>query len=146
MRGRCFDVVVSIDSVYGILDKGHLFRECYRILKRGGRIGFYTRHARKNLSSIGAVHAQTLYSFPLKPYELLLKRAGFQKVSKIDITSEFVQLARRWVEAMYNERRLLEKELGTDTTNGLLNGDIPTNLKLAEMGLMGRAFFKGEKP
>lgn len=77
---------------------------------------------------------------------MFLEQAGFRKISKTDMTEEFVEIARQWVKAMHNKRRLLEEELGKDTTDGLLNGDIPVALKLAEMGFIGRAFFMGEKP
>lgn len=145
-QSEYFDVVISIDSVYGVPDKSRLLRECYRILRRGGRIGFYTLYKRRSFSPITALHARALYWFPLKPYTFLLERAGFRKISKIDMTGEFVEIARRWVKAMHNKRQLLEEELGKDTTDGLLNGDIPIALKLAEMGFIGRAFFMGEKP
>ena len=141
-----FDAIVSIDSIYGIPDKGQLFRECFRVLKPGGRIGFYTLYKRGDFSLIAALNSRALYWFPLKSYNALLWQTGFRRILKIDMTAEFVQLARIWIRAISLKKRLLEKELGKDVTNGLLKGDILVALKLAEAGLIGRAFFYGEKP
>lgn len=62
-QSEYFDVVISMDSVYGIPDKRQLFRECYRILRKGGRIGFYTLYKRRSFSPLTALHVRALYGF-----------------------------------------------------------------------------------
>ena len=103
-------------------------------------------YKRGDFSLIAALNSRALYWFPLKSYNALLWQTGFRRILKIDMTAEFVQLARMWIRAISLKKRLLEKELGKDVTNGLLKGDILVALKLAEAGLIGRAFFYGEKP
>jgi cyclopropane fatty-acyl-phospholipid synthase-like methyltransferase len=141
-----FDAVISIDSVYGVPDKGQLFRGCCRVLKPGGYIGFYTLYERRKISAETAMHARALYWFPLKPYFILLEEAGFKDVLKVDLTKDFVRLAGRWVNAMQENREALEKELGKKTAEGLLTGDIRIAWALAIEGLIGRALFKAQKP
>lgn len=141
-----FDVVVSIDSVYGVPDKTALFCGCYRVLRPGGYLGFYTLYERRKFSAESAMHARARYWFPLQPYSKLLEEAGFKDILKIDLTKDFIRLARRWVKAMQENRVLLEKELGKKMTRGLLAGDIGTAWALATEGYVGRALFKAQKP
>lgn len=143
---RSFDAVISVDSVYGIPDKDQLFHRCYQTLKKGGRIGFYTLYKKKKFSAEASMYAQALYWFPFQPYHYLLKKAGFKDVSKIDLTEDFLEITRRWIKAIQENKELLAEELGKETTEGLLNGDIRIALVLAEKGLIGRALFKGQKP
>jgi SAM-dependent methyltransferase len=142
----CFDAVISIDSVYGISDKSQLFHSCFRVLKHGGYIGFYTLYKKKRISAETAMHARALYWFPLKPYSVLLEEAGFEGVLKVDFTKDLVQLTSRWVKAMQKNREVLERELGKKTAEGLLTGDIRIVWELAKEGLIGRALFRAQKP
>jgi ubiquinone/menaquinone biosynthesis C-methylase UbiE len=141
-----FDVVISIDSIYGVPDKTQLFHGCYRVLKPGSCIGFYTLYERKKFHAETPMHTRALYWFPLKPYSFFLEEAGFKNILKMELTKDFVQLTRRWVKAMQENRELLEKELGKKTAEGLLTGDIRIAEALAEEGLVGRALFKAQKP
>ena len=141
-----FDVVVSIDSVYGVAEKTALFRGCYRVLRPGGYLGFYTLYERRKFSAESAMHARARYWFPLKPYSKLLEEAGFKDVLKIDLTKDFIRLARQWVKAIQENRVSLEKELGKKMTKGLLAGDIRTAWALSTESYVGRALFKAQKP
>jgi cyclopropane fatty-acyl-phospholipid synthase-like methyltransferase len=145
-QDSCFDVVISIDSVYGIPDKSRLLRNCHRVLKPGGYIGLYTLYERRKIFGETAMHTRALYWFPLKPYSVLLKEAGFNNIAKIDFTEDFLNLAGRWVEAIQENKEALEKELGKKTIDGLLTGDIRIAWELGREGLIGRALFKAQKP
>jgi len=140
-----FDVVVSIDSIYGVSDKSAVFRGCYRVLRPGGCLGFYTLYERRKFSAESVMHARARYWFPLQPYSKLLEGAGFKDVLKMDLTEDFIRLAKQWVKAMQENRVLLEKELGKKTTKGLVAA-IGTAWALATEGLVGRALFKAQKP
>jgi cyclopropane fatty-acyl-phospholipid synthase-like methyltransferase len=142
----CFDAVISVDSVYGIPDKTRLFRGCFRVLKEGGYIGFYTLYKRKRFSVDTPMRARALYWFPLKPYSALLEEVGFEGVSKVDFTRDFVRLTSLWVEAMRRNKEALEREMGGETAEGLLTGDIRMVGELAKEGSIGRALFKARKP
>lgn len=140
-----FDVVISIDSVYGIADKTALFRGCYRVLKAGGHLGFYTLYRRREFSAESAMHARASYWFPLQPYSKLLEETGFKDILKTDLTEDFIRLAKQWVKAMQENKMSLDKELGRKTRKSLL-ADIGTALVLGIEGYIGRAFFEAKKP
>jgi len=141
-----FDVVISIDSVYGILDKSALFHGCYRVLRPGGYLGFYTLYKRRKFYAESVMHARALHWFPLQPYSKLLEEADFKDILKMDLTADFVRLAKQWVKAIQENRASLDKELGKKMTKGLLAGDIRTAWALATEGYVGRALFKAQKP
>lgn len=141
-----FDVVVSIDSVYGVPEKTALFHDCYRVLRPGGYLGFYTLYERRKFSAESVMHAQARYWFPLQSYSKLLEETGFKDIFKIDLTKDFIQLAKQWVKAIQENRASLEKELGKKMTKGLLAGDIRTAWALGKEGYVGRALFKAQKP
>ena len=141
-----FDAVVSIDSVYCVPDKTALFLGCYRVLKPGCYLGFYTLYERRKFFAESVMHARARYWFPLRPYSRLLEEAGFKDVSKIDLTEDLIRLAKRWVKTMEENRVSLEKELGEKMTRGFLAGDIRTAWVLATEGYVGRALFKAQKP
>jgi len=141
-----FDVVVSIDSVYGVPEKTALFRGCYRVLRPCGYLGFYTLYERRKFSAESAMHARARYWFPLQPYSKLLEEVGFKDILKMDLTEDFIRLAKRWINTILENRASLDKELGKKITRGLLAGDIRTAWTLATQGYVGRALFKAQKP
>jgi len=141
-----FDVVVSIDSVYAVPDKISLFRACYRVLRPNGYMGFYDLYRRRKFYAESPAYARACFWFPSQPYSKLLEQAGFKGILKIDLTEDFIQLAKRWVKAIQENRASLEKELGKKRTKGLLSGNIVTALSLATEGYVGRALFKAQKP
>ena len=141
-----FDVVVSIDSIYGVPDKTAVFHGCYRVVRPSGYLAFYTLYERRKLSAESTMYARARYWFPLQPYSKLLEEAGFKDILKIDLTKDFIWLAKQWVKAMEENRASLEKELGKKTTKGLLFGDIRTAWALAREGYIGRALFRAQKP
>jgi len=141
-----FDAVVSVDSVYVVPDKISLFRGCYQVLKPGGIIGFYTLVKRRSFPAESAMCARARFWFPSQPYCRLLEEAGLKDILKVDLTEEFIQLARQWLRAIQENRVLLEKELGKKAAKGLLVGDISTAWALAVEGYVGRALFEAQKP
>ena len=141
-----FDVVVSVDSVYGVPEKTALFHGCYLVLRPGGYLGFYTLYKRRKFYGESVMHARARHWFPLQPYSKLLEEAGFKDVLKIDLTKGFIQLAKQWVRAIQENRAALDKEMGKKVTKGLVAGDIRTAWALATEGCVGRALFKAQKP
>lgn len=140
-----FDAVVSIDSVYSVTDKAALFRGCYRALQPSGRLGFYALYKRRELSIESQMHARAFFWLPLQPYSHLLKDAGFKDIVRIDLTENLIQLAKKWVKAVKNNKVTLYKELGANETEGLL-ADFRTAWVLANRGYIGRALFIAQKP
>jgi len=141
-----FDVVISIDSVYGVPEKISLFRGCYRVLRPGGYLGFYTLYRRRKIYAESPMHGRAYFWFPSQSYSILLEQAGYQGILKMDLTEDFIRLAKRWLKAIRENRASLEKELGIKRTKGLLMGDIAIALSLASEGCIGRALYKAQKP
>ncbi|MCX6649855.1 MAG: methyltransferase domain-containing protein [Candidatus Bathyarchaeota archaeon] len=140
-----FDAVIGIDSIYAVLEKSQLFRGCYRVLKPGGYIGFYSVSERRKLSPENPKHTRALRWSTLKPYPVLLEEASFTHISKVDLTKDLIQLASQWVEAMEKNRESLEKEMGKKNVELLIENMRPAWV-LAEEGLLERALFKAQKP
>jgi len=136
--------VVSIDSVYSVADKTVLFRGCYRVLQPSGQLAFYTLYRRREFFGESGMRARARFWFSPQPYSQLLEEAGFRDILKIDLTEDFIRLAKEWVRVMQNNRVALSKELGKKVAKGLL-ADIGTAWVLATEGYVGRALFKAEK-
>ena len=102
-----FDAVFSNDAVCHVPDRGSLLKECYRVLKPGGRIlftdamiisGIVTHEEIAMRSSIG------FYLFlPPGENERLLRESGFDLLSVDDLTESTASISRRWHQA--RERR-----------------------------------------
>jgi len=136
-----FDAVMSIDSVYCIPDRASLFRGCYRVLRPSGYLGIYTLYQRRNLLLENPMHRRAFLWFPSQPYSNLIQRAGFKGLWKIDLTEDLIQLAKRWVDAIKENRGSLEKEMGAARA-----GDQTVAWSLATEGYIGRALFKTQRP
>lgn len=96
-----------------MVDKLSVLRECYRVLKPGGRMAGYTIHTPAN-----ATDAQKLRSTELGPSQVaaadgppqLAQSAGFRIVDFVDVTADF----RATSAAFLRARNELEAELRAD--------------------------------
>lgn len=141
----CFDTVVSIDSIYAVPDKNQLFCNCYRVLKPGGHIGFYTLYEKRKIPAKTPIQTRTLRWMPLKPYSVSLQEAHFMNISKVDLTTDLVEILSKWIYIIEKNRDSLEQELGKNTIEEILK-DFKPILVSAEDGYIGRAFFEAQKP
>jgi len=140
-----FDAVISVDSVYAVPDKSQLFRGCYRVLKPGGYIGFYTLYKRRKILCKTPMHTRVLRWMPLKPYSVYLKKVGFMDMQMVDLTEELIHLLSRWIGEIEKNKGSLINELGTETVDGILK-EFKSTWVLADEGLIGRALYKAQKP
>jgi sarcosine/dimethylglycine N-methyltransferase len=100
-RGR-FDVCLSQEGFLHVEDKAAALAECYRVLRRGGRLAFSDWIARPRLGDgerqrlaewMAAVTLQTPAG-----YRSLLGRVGFTAVEAEDLTPEWRAILRRRLE------------------------------------------------
>ncbi len=137
-----FDVVTCIDSLKQVPNTLTMFRECYRVLRPGGCVGFLTLCRRRNFELRNPVQRVAYNWFPPQSYPELLKQAGFQGIAEVDLTEGFIRFTKHWVDAMEENKKSLKRELGDPN---IWQQDQVTALALAKEGYVGWALFKAKK-
>jgi SAM-dependent methyltransferase len=118
-----FDAIFSNDAMCHIPDRSLALKEWFRVLKPNGRIlftdamivtGAITNEQLMTRSSIG------LYLFlPPGENERLIREAGFDLISSVDLTSNAAAISRRWYDARARRSDDLVRIEGVATFQGL---------------------------
>ncbi|MBD2257721.1 methyltransferase domain-containing protein [Pseudanabaena sp. FACHB-2040] len=141
-----FDLIWSMESGEHMPDKGAFVRECYRLLKPGGRFLMATWCHRPTTSLAGALTADEqrllaeiyrLYALPyvisLPEYEAIATECGFQQIRTADWSTA---VAPFW-------DRVIESALNWDAIAGLIKAGWPTIQGTFALGLMRQGFQQG---
>jgi cyclopropane fatty-acyl-phospholipid synthase-like methyltransferase len=122
-----------------------VLRACRRLLRRGGRLAFFTIHVAQGLSR--AEHRRAAGAAPVSAagpdIAELLRRARFDDVEETDLSAAYAQTARDWLDARLRHRDAL-RPLDPATYDDRVargRGVIP----VIEAGLLRRSLFLASK-
>lgn len=147
VRGT-FDAIVHTDVMCCVRPKVTVLRECFRLLRPGGRSAFYTIHIasllndsqRRRASKVGPAFVSSS-----RPYREMLEALGFTDVREVDCTEAFAKVARAWIE----QCDLHHAELGAAIGESALEerqADERAQLRAIEDGLLLRSLFTARRP
>jgi len=144
-----FDAVFSNDAMCHIPDRSPVLKEWFRVLKPNGRILFtdamivtgpVTNEQLMTRSSIG------LYLFlPPGENERLIREAGFNLISSVDLTPNAAAISRRWHDARARRYDDLVRIEGLPTFQGLQKF-LSCVQTLTEKRLLSRLMYAGRRP
>jgi len=124
-----------------------VLRACKRLLRPGGRIAYFTIFTTPGLSK--RAHRRAVRLGPRavasrREHAELLEAAGLVKVVATDVTTDFLETARRWVNYASKFEGDLRSTLG-DTLFDEQQTDRRAMIAAIEEGLLSRALFEGTK-
>lgn len=123
-----------------------MLRACKRLLRRGGRLAFFTIFVAPALS--GAEHRRAVAAGPPEPGgpELcgLLERAGFDDVREHDLTAAYLDTARAWLAARLRHRDDLRPPDPAAFDERIESGRVAVGA--IEEGLLKRSLFVATRP
>ncbi len=124
-----------------------MLRACKRLLRPGGRIAYFTIFTTPGLSK--RAHRRAVRLGPRavasrREHAELLEAAGLVKVVATDVTTDFLETARRWVNYASKFEGDLRSTLG-DTLFDEQQADRRAMIAAIEEGLLSRALFEGTK-
>jgi len=124
-----------------------VLRACKRLLRPGGRIAYFTIFTTPGLSK--RAHRRAVRLGPRavasrREHAELLEAAGLVKVVATDVTTDFLETARRWVNYASKFEGDLRSTLG-DTLFDEQQADRRAMIAAIEEGLLSRALFEGTK-
>ena len=124
-----------------------MLRACRRLLQPGGRIAYFTIFTTPGLSK--RAHRRAVRLGPRavasrREHAELLEAAGLVKVVATDVTTDFLETARRWVNYASKFEGDLRSTLG-DTLFDEQQTDRRAMIAAIEEGLLSRALFEGTK-
>ena len=91
-RAGSFDAVIHTDVLCSLRAKLSVLRACRRLLRPGGRIGFYTIVESPGLSPAARRRARAAGPRAVairSVHQRLLRAAGFKDITEIDVTPAF---------------------------------------------------------
>ena len=126
-----------------------MLRACWRVLRPGGRLAFYTIFVPPGLSQ--ADQRRALRSGPpavasgRRAHADLLLSAGFTRPAETDLTADFLRTARAWYEG--RERRATELRAAEgEASFAEGQADRRRQLRAIEAGLLRRSLFVARRP
>lgn len=118
------------------------------MLKRGGRIAFFTIQPRPGLDPRRRRKANRVgpagVAVPTS-YESLLRSAGFRGIDAVDVTSEYHACQRRWIDAMARHEGPLRDSMGDEMYDQRVRDRGATLLAIDE-GLLSRFVYSATRP
>ena len=125
-----------------------MLRACRRVLRPGGRLGFYTIFVPAGLSKDeyrrALVAGPTYVDSRRVDQPDLLRRAGFVDIDQLDLTEDFLRTARAWVEARLRHAHELPAANRAQCDQRVQEGR--ANIAAIEAGLLRRALFLARRP
>lgn len=148
LRSGAFDAVVHTDVLCCLAPKESVLRECWRILRPGGRLAFTTIHVAPALdrrSHRRAVRAGPWHVATRRPYREMVERAGFADGCGLDVTEDYARTQRSWLEA--TEARADElRRLTSDEDFAIAQADRRRTGDAIGEGLLRRTLITAVRP
>lgn len=142
-RAGAFDAVIHTDVLCCLTPKLSVLRECRRLLRIGGTLAFTTIFAAPGLTAPQrrrAHRAGPIYVAARHPYPELVERAGFTRLTEVDLTEDYERTQADWYEAL--EQRADElRRLTSDTEYASNQADRRRTLVAIHDGLLRRSLF-----
>lgn len=125
-----------------------MLRACRRLLRPGGRTGFFTILVTRGLSK--GDHRRAVRLGPRavsadRTHTALLEAAGFIEVEETDVTPDFLRTARRWHRFSRRLEAPLRASLGDQLFDERQN-DRKALIAGVEEGLLSRSLFVATAP
>ncbi len=147
-RSGSFDAAIHTDVLCCLVPKLSVLRECRRLLRPGGRLAFTSIFVRPGLDARQRRRAHAtgpVFVAARHPYPALLGQAGFIDTVEVDLTPEYEQTHRTWLEA--TEQRADELRLVmADDEFAQGQADRRRALESIQDGLLGRSLFLAVRP
>ncbi len=126
-----------------------MLRASRRALRRGGQLAFYTIFIPPDLSEAAYRRARELgppaVASRRRAQPELLRSAGFARISETKLTSEFLRIARAWLEARERHAAELRQSEGESQFEQRQAED-RREAKAIDAGLLQRSLFVAERP
>ena len=125
-----------------------VLRACRRLLRPGGRLGFYTIYIPPGLPEDAyrrAVLAGPEAVVSRRDHLPLLRSAGFANISETDVTPEFLRVARTYLEARKRHADELRRSEG-DAEFDRMQVERRDRVAAIEAGLLRRSLFLARRP
>lgn len=120
-----------------------MLRACRRLLRTGGRIAFHTIFVSPGLSDSDyrrAVRAGAPSVALRRAHQELLETVGFVEVAEVDLTPEFLRVARGWLEG--RERHAADlRAIEGDAEFALAQAERRRQVRAISEGLLRRSLF-----
>jgi ubiquinone/menaquinone biosynthesis C-methylase UbiE len=123
LADSAFDAIICNDAICHIPARLDLLRECFRVLKHGGKILFTDAMIVTGLLTHEEIAARSSIGFyyfaPPGENERLLREAGFEILQVEDLTGSAASISKRWHDARAEHRDALVKAEGQTNFDGL---------------------------
>ncbi len=107
-----FHAILCIDAIRALHHRLDLFREWWRVLKKGGRMLFTEQIVTGLISSEEFLLRSFIGYFVVAPpamNEHMIREAGFELLHQADVTENLILISRRWHAARSRQRRALQQ-------------------------------------
>jgi SAM-dependent methyltransferase len=144
-----FDALLCLDSIHHLPGRRAVFRECFRVLKPGGRFVFTDPVViTGQLSNEELAQRSSIGFFLFTPpglNEAWLADAGFHVLRVEDVSGAPLRISARWLQARERRREALERIEGGRTFQGI-QSFLQVVHKLVRERRLSRYSYLAEKP